>query len=378
MNNYYSGYYQVGGEKFISKMFAAIKATETNQPLTWHFHDELFSSIRPTGAVNLKELYKQRAQQLRDKYDYLMLYFSGGSDSWTVLNTFLENNIKLDHVVVRWSMAAVDKGVYKANNQDRSASNMLSEWDFTIKKDLDYLAKNHPDIKIEIVDWLDDLSTDTFNDTILENALSYASMSSLLRINKGGSPTERKLVEEGKTVGAIYGVDKPFIIKHGNQVFFHFQDGAISICPPRPENPNGTEYFFWTPDMPHLAVEQAYQVYLHYKRNIELSDIIDSRRFGQWDREMMRNYETTADVIRSIVYPDWDRNKFQVYKSNAIPGFEGRERDYWLEIHPEMQTIKPAWRHYWVSYFDKIDPKFLLANKDFKNSISKFHYLGNV
>ena len=255
---------------------------------------------------------------------------------------------------------------------------MLSEWDFTIKKDLEYLAKNHPNITIEIVDWLEDLSTKTFNDLILENTLSYASMSSLLRIHKGGSPTERKLVDQGKTVGAVYGVDKPYTIKHGDKVFFYFQDGAINICPPRPENPNGTEYFFWTPDMPNLAVEQAYQVYLHYKRNSELSETINGEKYRTWDKEMLQHYEVAADITRSIVYLDWDRTKFQVYKSTPIVGFEGRERDYWLEIHPEIKAIKPAWRHYWASYFDKIHPNYLTSNKDFKNSITKLHYLGNV
>jgi hypothetical protein len=275
-------------------------------------------------------------------------------------------------------MSALDKNIYSANIYDRSAKNTLSEWDFTIKKDLDYLAKNHPDIKIEIVDWLDNLSMDIFNDSILENTLSCSSMSTLLRINNGVSQIERKLVDEGKTVGAIYGVDKPMTIKVGNKMFFYFQDGAIGICPPRPENPYGTEYFFCTPDMPNLAVEQAYQIYLHYKRNAELSSIIDIEKYRKWDKEMLKNYEVSADITRSIVYPDWDRNKFQAYKSSPVTGFEGKERDYWIEVHPEITAVKSTWRYHWVSYFDKIDPSFLTSNKEFKHSISKSHYLGEL
>lgn len=47
-----------------------------------------------------KELCKQRAQQIRDSYDYIILSFSGGSDSTTVLNTFLENNIYIDEILI--------------------------------------------------------------------------------------------------------------------------------------------------------------------------------------------------------------------------------------------------------------------------------------
>jgi len=46
------------------------------------------------------ELLKQRALQLRNSYKYLILYYSGGSDSATVLQTFINNNIPLDEIVI--------------------------------------------------------------------------------------------------------------------------------------------------------------------------------------------------------------------------------------------------------------------------------------
>jgi hypothetical protein len=66
---YSTGYYQVGNTKYSNKIFAAIDATSTNQPMTWHFHDEIFATVKPTGITDIKLLYKARAQQLRDKYD---------------------------------------------------------------------------------------------------------------------------------------------------------------------------------------------------------------------------------------------------------------------------------------------------------------------
>ena len=60
--------------------------------------DKLDWSIEP--AQSLKSLMLTRALQLRDSYKYIKFFFSGGADSTTVLNVFLENNIFIDEIVV--------------------------------------------------------------------------------------------------------------------------------------------------------------------------------------------------------------------------------------------------------------------------------------
>lgn len=381
-NNYYGGYYQVGSEKFTNKILAAIKATETKKPMTWHFHDDIFANVKPTGVSNLKELYKQRALQLREKYDYLILNYSGGSDSWTVLNTFLENNIKLDHIYVKWPMKAMDKGLYTPNREDRSAYNFVSEWDFTLKKDLEWLSQAHPEIKIEIGDWLDKLNNNYFTDNLFGNAVNYSFMTNLLRCHHG-SDVERDLVDKGLKVGSIYGVDKPWVSIINNMCFFYFMDGATTTCPPRPENPHGTEYFYWSPDMPQIAVEQAYKVYQWHKNNKHMRHLILEMHINEVEREKainiyLKNFEDSSDIVRSLIYPDWDFSKFQAFKPLPVPEHEGKQKDYWLESRPEVAAVKDAWRHHWRSYFDMIDPKYLYANKELKKSVTKMHYLGNM
>lgn len=379
--NLYAGYYQVGQEKFTNKLYAAIKASEQNLEMTWHFHDDLFTNIKPKG-LNLKTLYKQRAQQLREKYDYLILYYSGGSDSWTVLNTFLENNIKLDHIFVKWPLSAMDKGFYKANEIDKTAYNFVSEWDLVLKNDLQWLAQNHPEIKIEIGDWLENLNTDYFNDNIFDSAVHHLFMTNLLRVPYG-SKTEKQLVNKGVKVGSIYGVDKPAVVVHNNKLYYFFKDGAVSTCPIRPENPYGTEYFYWTPDMPNIVVEQAFQIYKWYKVNIDkiyvVLSTINAPEKKYWsDLEHSRNFQISADYVRAIVYPDWDLKKFQADKPIPVPEFDGKQKDYWIEIRPEFREIKPVWRHYWLSYITKVKNKFLQENKELKISRSKYHYVADL
>jgi len=47
-----------------------------------------------------KEVMREHALNLREKYLWLRLWFSGGVDSQTILNTFVENNIHLDEIVL--------------------------------------------------------------------------------------------------------------------------------------------------------------------------------------------------------------------------------------------------------------------------------------
>ena len=97
MNKNQFGYYLVGDHKTYSKIEALEYAHLLNTPVKWIFNDAVFSTHPwhiDTG-VDIKILYKKRAEQIRNKYDYIVIWYSGGVDSFTMLNTFKENKINL-------------------------------------------------------------------------------------------------------------------------------------------------------------------------------------------------------------------------------------------------------------------------------------------
>jgi hypothetical protein len=49
---------------------------------------------------SLADLYRKRCQQIREMFDHIIFYFSGGSDSITALNSFVRNDIHIDEIVV--------------------------------------------------------------------------------------------------------------------------------------------------------------------------------------------------------------------------------------------------------------------------------------
>ena len=98
-----NAYWEYAGTRYKHK-FQAIQASNKDiDNITYHMFDgDVFEnfdwSIEP--AESLKSLMTTRAYQLRDQYPYLKFWFSGGADSTSALNIFLDNDIFIDEICV--------------------------------------------------------------------------------------------------------------------------------------------------------------------------------------------------------------------------------------------------------------------------------------
>jgi hypothetical protein len=389
--NNLNGYYLVDGEIIENKMYAILKASEKNTTATWCYYDKIYEdAIKKFGALKILEpltnTYKNRAQQLRDSYDYLILNYSGGSDSHNILMTFLKNNIKLDHIYVQWPMSLVDKGIYTPNNIDKSNSNFHSEWDLVLKKDLEYIGKNYPNITIEIADWSTQLDTTFYNDDLFSK--SVTNLPSIARAQKQNtfSKTEATLSLSGKKVCSIYGVDKPNIVKKNNQWFFYFVDTGC-MAQPNPDNPNGTEYFYYTPNLPELSIIQAFKMVEWYKKNPTKQYLITAYSERLLANPSMINwsydthyqeYHEVCEIVKLVCYPNWNFNRFQAAKpfsklDNLPMGV--RAWDNILTVLPNFERIQQHWTYHWKSYLEKIDMKFMRSQDTVLVCKTKWHYL---
>jgi hypothetical protein len=360
-----------------NKVEALLEATRlkkygVNADVVFMYYYELFKKIDFSllGKIPLEILYKERAQQLRDKYNYLILRYSGGSDSHNILMTFLKNKIKLDAIYVNWPVSAIGKGLYKPNNTDLSPKNELSEWDYVIKPDLDWIAKNHPEIEIHIDDWLADITNEqNIEDAQFEKQNHYHSPTSFYRM-QWFSDHEKSLWDRGLNVGLIEGADKPNLVELDNdlgKVKMHFVDWTLqhNIT----YTGKGAEYFYWTPDMPFLAIEMAYQNFLHYKNHPEDRWLLrnDTKINGlDWMEVASLKFNKRSDISKKILYPYWDFNRFQILKDikflNGI--HNGKPQDWVFWENHETQKIQDKWNHHISSYLNGIDSAFLHHNRD--------------
>jgi hypothetical protein len=97
-NNFY--FYSKDVAKFKSKIDAIEYSQKTGQEINFYFYDDTYAALdwKKELTPDLDYYYKQQALRLREKYDYLILAYSGGADSTCILETFIHNNIKLDKI----------------------------------------------------------------------------------------------------------------------------------------------------------------------------------------------------------------------------------------------------------------------------------------
>lgn len=360
------GYYSVGNELFLNKYQAMLKATETGRTAQYHWFDDAFTKFDRTrlGKVSLNELYRLRAQQIRDSYDYVILNYSGGCDSWNILKTFLDNNIKLDQIMVCWPFSAQESKVYKANKSDTTAFNFMSEWDFTTRPDLEWLSKTHPEIKIELIDWAEPfikdshfVSYDKFDQLNHFHNLADLARSTMF------SETERELIEQGKTVATIWGIDKPYIFidKATREISMTFSDAITTVGHPAMCNPHGTEFFYWTPKMPEIAFEMAHQTAQWFKaRPAYQKFLMDTDR--KVDTPLINFVQMGQIAAREACYTTWaeKENKFQVNKSSSI---SRQDKDFWLYTNDELSHHVSNWKGILNEHTVKLDSTFIAHNK---------------
>lgn len=347
------GYWKVGDRKFINKIEALKYATDIKTYPTFHYFDNIFENFDRSrlGKYTLDELYKQRAYQLREKYDYLILYFSGGADSYNVLRSFLDNNIKLDEICVKWpkKILTANIEIYKPNILDTSAYNYVSEWDFAIKPVLADIAQSHPEINIEIVDWLpDDINLEKCFETVQHwHDIEIPSLAVW-------SPSEERLVSTGKRVGSIYGADKPYIRFDNTSVHLMFLDSALAMGTSNPCNIYGTEFFYWTPDMPEIAFEMANAVTKWYLNSPHYINM-----YG-WRDETFNSitpgtvaYVKQQKLYRDILYTNWT-NRFQADKPTTP---ERTDKQLWITKIPEMKNYREKFMSIKDDYVSDISPR---------------------
>ena len=94
------GWTDIYGNFFKSK-FLAIKYNK-KQNLSFYMYEDIFSRYDWSKPLNISYeiLLKERAQQLRDNYDYLRVWYTSGCDSQTMLNTFLKHKIFIDEITI--------------------------------------------------------------------------------------------------------------------------------------------------------------------------------------------------------------------------------------------------------------------------------------
>lgn len=324
-NMFKQGFWQVNSQIYLNKYQAFYSASREGLGVRFIYNDDIWEKFDRTlcGKIGLNELYRQRAQQLRDRYDYLVLYYSGGADSHNVLRTFIDNKIKLDEICVKWPDALRDGKFYTPNVGDKSTANFWSEWNFSIRPVLEWVSKNTT-IKINIIDPLKN-----YGQIDVESIIDVVDHD-----RNPGAIILNNFISNANTdfdfkVGNIYGIDKPLLVLKDNQIHLFFSDFPFTTLSKNSIVQDSAECFYWAPDFPLLTYEMAHRVANVYKSN---PIWIEYLRWGNPDI----TGQFHNDLVRQTCYTTWDW-RFQADK----PTDGARNDKYgWFNRSTELVDIR--------------------------------------
>jgi hypothetical protein len=362
MHNNKLGYYCVGQESFAHKVPALIHGTKANQHPEWNFNREFFDrvdwTVEPTES--LWDLYTQRARQLREQYDYLILGYSGGSDSKNILDVFLKNNIKVDELVSRYSYKGLGNNYVPTKEELSYDRNSTAEWEFTAKADFEYLAKHYPDIKLTLYDWFDNPDLTLADDWYMNRNFMLTPFIEQRRTLKNID----SVYNPGR-VGYIMGIDKPRVVRKDGKYCLYFIDvAAYGMVPDETVVGNTTiEFFYWAPEAEAILRKQAHTIKNYFEQHSELHDYI------AWPPKPGMPREVYENTVRGLLYPTWDQERFQLNK----PKCSTVSTDFAiLDSMPELKDKHTAGLQ---QLRDMIDKKYHTADGNFTGMISPFYTL---
>lgn len=290
-----------------------------HSPIRFYFHDHIFKKIDWTiePEFSLKELYRIRAQELRDEYDYLLLSFSGGSDSLEVLHVYLENNIFLDEVQVINFEKAIGQLDFQMILKDPDLA-YFAEYQLSAIPALTLLRTKSPNTKITIIDATDRFVRDyaftgfqkeqTTTRTALINSptiLHTSLHSTNERFNENSFPN--------KKVALIVGNDKPVTRIKDNKMYFFFTD----VCYYNTKLMNtkdvapiyNVEEFFWSAKAPLIPIKQSHVI----KKVIETDPGFRQRYFDVQDsnKNFQKGRRNYIDIkfereYSNYIYAHWN------------------------------------------------------------------------
>ena len=148
------GHFSVGNDTFYSNRDALEASRRVQLPAKWHYFDQVWANAHADGAwrnQSLTELYRVRARQLREQYDYVGVLFSGGWDSRNIIETFAAEGLHIDDII---TFVTPELESTTAHN-DQSASNWYGEIMYHAVPYAEQYAHDHPGTGVIRIEWLD-------------------------------------------------------------------------------------------------------------------------------------------------------------------------------------------------------------------------------
>jgi hypothetical protein len=323
------GYYSVGQIKTDSKFEAIEWQAKTGQHLEWHFNRPYYSTHNWTvnPFESLEEMYCQRAQEIRNNYDYVVLMYSGGADSWQVLNSFVSNDIKIDEIAHCHNYDAVKR---------KDDYTMTEEIFYTAIPTVQKIQEKYPDIKHRVID-----ISNTVDQLLSRPELKFDyiylskglwSLNALARsFIRDDIADYQNIINSGKKMCFVFGAEKPRLVLKDGKYHCQFID-VTSDTSPRIQRKHNQgwfdEWFYWAPSTAKLITKQCHTLINLLDSLSEDSPLLTARQeFGHCPQKRNTSLFLSNAAYHCAIYPGWDPGTIVAPKPF---NFLLSDRDYWF------------------------------------------------
>lgn len=247
------GYWKANDKYFDIKVNAILEAQSNSSDVSFHYNDDAWDradwSIEPTQS--LEELYLQRALDLRKKYKTLILRLSGGADSMNILRTFVDNNIKLDVIVLNgWCGLAGDLPTTHPGSAE------------TIAITMPFLEKlRQQGTQFELLELDNSFLFTCIGDTPDWIFHINAPRFRMVEISAPRTVYHTALQKYNSAdTCVITGLDKPWVWCRQNKIWYFSIPDWISVLSDPDHSLIIQEPFYWTADLPELIIKQCHVI----------------------------------------------------------------------------------------------------------------------
>ena len=287
--------------------------------------------------TSLADFYMARARQIRENYDHVVLFYSGGADSHNMLESFVHAGVSIDEIVSFHSLAA---------DGDRGSEFNREVFETAVPYVESLKAQQRlPTTTMHRLIDMSNIITRFCRDI---NWLDFAYMfTSSVSINNVARVYLRKYIKDwadriaqGQRVVLVWGHDKPRLMHEHDRFFVNFMDifdNCVSTWTQQTQ-PAGwfDEMFYSTPDMPELIVKQAH-VIKHFLETCDethpwittsvtgLGHVVKHRPNGSW-----QSFWLTQDAQSMLIYPWFRPDLYYESKPKDII-YSKRDRWFWQD-----------------------------------------------
>ncbi|RPH05616.1 MAG: hypothetical protein CBC06_004430 [bacterium TMED46] len=275
-------YYTCNDKKFSSKVKALEENIDTAKGVFFHANpswNDFNFSIDPD--MDWRNLLRQEAKYIRDTYTYIRIWYSGGSDSHLVLQSFADNNIFVDEIVcMKSGIGDADYEINQYAIEQIKKYNLINTKvtiiDPTVNDYVDYYTKDWS--KKDIPEW------------------NYHFR--MIYHNKLSQDEHRK----DKTIN-VFGAEPPRLIHKNNHWYMYFLDADIE------ESYNKYNFFVENPILHAKQCHMLLKAIKQYKTVNEYNEICHTPKHEKFCREHTGRFSNPYVFPRKIEYwGDKERN----------------------------------------------------------------------